>query len=226
MEKKTTKKQSVKKNLVIPLFDKSGKGVEGIEVPKEIFDIKASDILLAQYIRIYLDRQKNAYGKAKTRSEVKGSTRKIYRQKGTGRARHGANKAPIFVGGGVAHGPKGIKTQLRLNKKMITRALLYSLSKQLKGNRVIAIEDDKVFSGKTSEISTFLTKIQSDKKPLLVYSNKDNRDMIVRSIRNVPRSSYMMIDGLNAYVVLHAGTVVFTKDALNQFIERKLAKKN
>src|SRR3989344_5966768 len=97
--------------LKVNLYDSAGKKKEGLSLPKE-FEVKPNFRLLAQAYHVYEDRTHLGLAKAKTRGEVRISTKKIYKQKGTGGARHGAKSAPIFVGGGVAHGPKGIKRKL------------------------------------------------------------------------------------------------------------------
>src|SRR3989344_5782006 len=103
----TTKKETIKKdNLSLSIYDIDGKVQKTVELPKDVFAVKVNSSLLTQAVKVYLTNQRQGNVKVKTRSEVIGSTKKIYRQKGTGKARHGAIKAPIFVGGGVAHGPK------------------------------------------------------------------------------------------------------------------------
>src|SRR4030043_754050 len=101
------------------------------------FKEKVNLSLLSQAIRVYGDRKHPGLNRAKTRSEVRGSTRKIYRQKGTGFARHGAKSAPIFVGGGIAHGPKGIKRILTLPSKMKKQALGLAFSSKLESGDII-----------------------------------------------------------------------------------------
>ena len=109
-------KRTNKSDVTIPFID--AKGVKStFIVPKSLFEVEASDKLLSLYNRVFLANQRKGTSKTLTRSEVRGSTKKIYRQKGTGRARHGARKAPIFVGGGVAHGPQLRLFHLKINKK-------------------------------------------------------------------------------------------------------------
>src|SRR3989344_4073637 len=91
----------------VPAFSITGESLKVVTLPVKVFGVKADPALLAQAVRIYLGNQRKSSAKTKTRAEVEGSTRKIYRQKGTGRARHGSIRAPIFVGGGIAHGPDG-----------------------------------------------------------------------------------------------------------------------
>src|SRR3989339_216040 len=120
---KEEKKPSVKKNITLSVrvFSIDGKEKKTIELNKNIFDVKVSPSLLAQAVRVYLANQRAGTASSKTRSEVVGSTRKIYRQKGTGKARHGSLKAPIFVGGGVVGGPKPRDFSLKINKKQKTK---------------------------------------------------------------------------------------------------------
>ena len=138
-KKVKTKKIHSKSLNSILLYSTEGTKSGEIDVPSEIFDVTASDKLLAQYVRVYLANQRQGTNKVKTRSEVKGSTRKIYRQKGTGRARHGAKTAPIFVGGGVAHGPRLRSFKLKLNKKQRRKALYYSLTLMKKSGDIIRV---------------------------------------------------------------------------------------
>ena len=112
----------------VDLYNIKGEKEGKVTLPKEIFETKINKPLLSQAVRVYLANQRDARARAKTRAQVKGSNRKIYRQKGTGGARHGDNKAPIFVGGGKAHPPKGINRRLSLPKKMKQLALKSALS--------------------------------------------------------------------------------------------------
>ena len=224
VEKKSPAKKTVKKGLTIPVLDMTGKEVSTVDLPEALFAVKAADTLLSQYLRVYLHNQKNAYGSAKTRSEVTGSTRKIYKQKGTGRARHGANKAPIFVGGGVAHGPKGMKRALSLNKKQITKALLFSLSKQVINKSVISVASENLFTGKTGPVATFVRTVSPQGRMLFIYGREDGSDMVKRSVSNVEKTAYTMVDGLNAYEVMIATKVLFTKNGLAEFISKRTPK--
>src|SRR3990167_4404213 len=101
-----SKKIEKKSKLSLSIYNIEGKEQKTVELPKEIFSVAVNPSLLAQSVRVFLVNQRQGNVSVKTRGEVIGSTRKIYRQKGTGKARHGAIKAPIFVGGGIAHGPK------------------------------------------------------------------------------------------------------------------------
>src|SRR3989344_7204583 len=115
-------------SLTVPVYEISGKEKGSLSLPKEAFSVDVNKALLAQAVRVYQSNQRQGTASTKTRGEVVGSTRKIYRQKGTGRARHGDIKAPIFVGGGVAHGPKSANYRKSISQKMRRIALLGALS--------------------------------------------------------------------------------------------------
>jgi len=125
--------------LKVEVIDTVGKVVETMELPKELFGAKINSVLMAQAVRVYLANQRLGTASTKTRGEVDGSTRKIYRQKGTGRARHGGIRAPIFVKGGIAHGPKPRDYSLLLSKNMRIAALRSALSAKVKAGEVAVI---------------------------------------------------------------------------------------
>src|SRR3989344_3133463 len=132
MVKKVTTKisKTIKKNdkMTVPVYSLVGKETGTLKLPKEIFGVKVNKQLLAQALRVYMTNQKNMTASTKTRGEIKMTTAKWFKQKGTGRARHGAKSAPIFVGGGVAFGPRPRNVRLALPQKMKKAALLSAIS--------------------------------------------------------------------------------------------------
>lgn len=227
MVRKTTKKEIVEKKsakaqLSISVYDLSGKVEKDIEIPKEIFSVDASPKLLAQYVRVYLANQRQGTVSAKTRSEVTGSTKKIYRQKGTGRARHGAKKAPIFVGGGVTWANKPTDYSLKMNKKQRKKALFSSLTMQLKKNAVIGLSDSAMKTEpKTKQIAVALKMMGiADKKILLVLPDlKNNLHLASRNLSNVDLVSSTSV---NPYAVCTHESIVFTEGAMNSFVSHFL----
>ena len=161
-------------------------------LPKEIFEQKSNDILLANYVRVYLVNKRAWSAYARTRGDVEASKRKIYKQKGTGRARHGAISAPIFVGGGKAHGPKLKDVKLKINKKQTRIALFCSLTKANKEKRIFILPEKTLkISPKTKKIEEILKDLKIyGKKILLIYSNtKDNSKNLIRSVINIKNIS-------------------------------------
>lgn len=178
-----------------------------------IFKIKVSDSLLAQAVYVYQSNSHQDTSKVKTRGEIRASKRKIYKQKGTGRARHGALSAPIFVGGGIAHGPTGIRpNRKKLNLKMKRKALVGALSLLQKKKALSLFTPPTGKSIKTKQVKTIsnttLVQYQAPQALLKAFSN-------LNSVKIIPA------DQLNAYHVLQSKKLLFTPKAL-EFIKDKL----
>lgn len=193
-----------------------------ITVSDEVFGSKTNDQLLSQAIRVYLSNKRQGTSKVKTRGEVTGSRKKIWKQKGTGNARHGAKSAPIFVGGGVAHGPKGIENwDLKLSRHMKKKALIVALSLQVEN--IYASDNLTGMDGKTKTAATLLNELKiSDKKVLIVVD--DVNELVRRSFRNIKRVTVMQVSLLNALNIAYADAVIFSKDAIKS-LETRLVKK-
>ena len=204
-----------KENLTIKAYDIKGEEKKTLAVPSLIFDKEASESLIAQSVRVYLTNQRTGNASTKTRSEVKGSTRKIYRQKGTGRARHGSSKAPIFVGGGVAGGPRPKEYSLSLNSNMRKLALFGSLTKKLKDGGIVGLDEeglDKV--NKTKQSAQFINKLGLEGKKVLFVLPKIEKSNFLNSIRNIKNAEFIDSASLNTYSVLRSKMVVFTKSSI------------
>lgn len=201
----------------VDVYSISGIKKGSMDLPKEMSG-KVNTYLLAQAIHIYEDRFHLGLAKSKTRAEVAISTRKIYRQKGTGGARHGPRSAPIFVGGGVAHGPKGIKRVLTLPKKLRKSALNTALNLKVKHGYLMVVDELATLT-RTKAAYALIEKIietLKDGKKNLKFTfvlTKENKsaNLALRNIKNVEVTSFM---NLNAYQVYFGGVIVFDKDAL------------
>ncbi|MBP7700643.1 50S ribosomal protein L4 [Candidatus Woesebacteria bacterium] len=196
--------------------------LSSITVSDEVFGSKTNDQLLSQAIRVYLSNKRQGTSKVKTRGEVTGSRKKIWKQKGTGNARHGAKSAPIFVGGGVAHGPKGIENwDLKLSRHMKKKALIVALSLQVEN--IYASDNLTGMDGKTKTAATLLNELKiTDKKVLIVVD--DVNELVRRSFRNIKRVTVMQVSLLNALNIASADAVIFSKDAIKS-LETRLVKK-
>lgn len=197
----------------------SAKGVKksSVSLPKR-FSQPVNKILLAQAIRVYEDRRHPGLSKTKTRSEITASTRKIWRQKGTGKARHGARSAPIFVGGGIAHGPKGVKRELALPKKMRQKALSVALSLKAKEGKILLVDGISSLK-KTKEAATLLKKIVQSEKEVsdnsrftFVLSGKNSEAKL--ALRNLKNVEAVQFGKLNTYQVYFGGVLVIDRDGL------------
>lgn len=198
-------------SLSIPVYSLTGRASGLLTLPKEIFGQEINTKLLAQAVRVYAANKKTFTASTKTRGEVRGSTAKIYRQKGTGRARHGAITAPIFVGGGIVFGPKPRKVILDLPKKMKRKALISALSAKAKDKEMVGLTGLEKATGKTKQIADLLEKLKI-KSGLFVTGQK--LDSVVRGVRNIPGVSVLPANQLNAYEALKHQKLLLTKDAV------------
>lgn len=187
--------------------------------PKEIFGVEVNKTLLAQTVRVHLANARSGTLSTKTRGEVTGSNRKIYAQKGTGRARHGSIKAPIFVGGGIVFGPKPRNFSLKLPQKMKLQALRSSLSDKFSQKRLFLLDDLKNFKAKTKEMMNLLFKLNLEMKkgklsfPTLLVCDQKHPELILAS-RNISNLALTPPQLLNSYQILTHKNIIFTKEAL------------
>lgn len=211
---KTTKTKNRKptSTLSVPVYSLAGAETETLALPKEIFGAKVNKNLLAQAVRVYTSNTKGHFGSTKTRGEVEGSTRKIYRQKGTGRARHGGIRAPIFVGGGITFGPKPRKITLDLPKKMKKAALISALSQKTQDKQILGIEGLEKASGKTKQFAKLMQTL--GRRSLLLVVDKPT-DAVKRGTNNIQNVGFRTTKQLNAYEVLKYQALALTKEAIN-----------
>lgn len=217
--KKTEVKELPKETgLKLSVYDLTGKVVESFSLPKEIFGVEINKSLITQAIRVFLFNQRRGTVKTKSRGEVNISTRKIYRQKGTGRARHGAASAPIFVGGGIAFGPKPRDYSLRLNQKQKKSALASALSSKLKDGEIMVVKGLVKVEPKTKNIANLLNALGLNKKKntILLVTPKASKefDNIAKAARNIAGVEVRGANVLNAYEVLKAKNILFAKEAV------------
>ena len=189
-----------------------------ITLPSSLFNVKVNKDLLAQSVRTYLAGKRKASAKTKTRGEIKGSRRKIWPQKGTGRARHGDRYAPIFVGGGIAHGPTGEENYtLKFPKKMRRQALGSALTFKLKEKKVLVVDSFEKVSPKTQKMVKILEGLgvfEKKGEKLLVLAPKEKNAFLAS--RNIVDVKPIVPTSLNPYQVLKAEKIIFSKDALSE----------
>lgn len=208
--------------LSVSVFDATGKAAGSLELPKEIFGAEVNKALIAQAVRVYLANQRQGTVSTKSRGEVNASTRKIWRQKGTGRARHGANSAPIFVGGGVAHGPKPRDYSLKLPKKMKKVALISALSAMQKDGQIKVLTGLEKIAPKTKNVAALIEKLElKDKKALLVTPDgaKKGFENIYKASKNIKKLNVLSVKTLNTYEVLDTRMILFMKAAVDSLKE-------
>lgn len=224
----TTKKETKRKitrrkkddRLSVPLYNQKGEVIKSISLPKEIFGQKPNPPLLSQVVRVYLSRKKPPTASTKTRAEVAGGGRKPHRQKGTGRARAGSIRSPIWRGGGVVFGPKPIGKELTLPKKMRQKALAVALSGKYTEKAVTVVDKLEFRQPKTKKAQEFLKKmpIEQEKPVLLVL--EERKPTTVKSFRNIEKVEVSRALDLNSLDVLKFSGLIFTQEALEKLKER------
>ena len=220
--KKASKKELPKQaGLKLSVYSATGRVLESITLPKEIFGLPENKQLLTQAVRVYLANQRAGTAKSKSRGEVNISTRKIYRQKGTGRARHGATSAPIFVGGGVAFGPKPRDYSLKLPQALKRKALFTALSSKLKEGQIKIVAGLEKIEPKTKNMAQTFSKLDGNNKKLLLvtppYSEKYVN--VVKAARNIEGVEIRPSNLINTYEVLKSSQLLFMKEAVSSLKE-------
>jgi large subunit ribosomal protein L4 len=213
------KPTAVKGGIAAPMFDAKGAKDGTFNLPKEIFGGKINPTLMAQAVRVYLANQRQGTHSTKTRGEVEGSSKKIYRQKGTGGARHGSKRAPIFVKGGLVFGPKPRDYSLSLPQKMRKAALISALSQKVKDGEVIVLSGLTKIEPKTKVMAELIQKVTDDKKgkrkTLLVTSaNPKELENVFRAGRNISNVEVLNAKFLNTYQVLKHKNLLFMKESI------------
>ena len=203
----------------LKVIDIEGKKVNDVEISDNIFSLTPNKYMIQSLIDWQLNHFKPRTAKTKQRGEVIGSTAKIYAQKGTGGARHSSRKAPIFVGGGVAHGPKGkVYKVKKINKKVRKLGLFHLLSQKNKMKELFVVEDFKNEIKKTKLFYEFLNKYKLNNS--LIISDKNSKLKIEKSARNIPNIKIIEQEGANAYDILKYKNVIFTISSIKSFQDR------
>ena len=193
-----------------------------VQLSEEIFGIEPNDHAIYLDVKQFLANQRQGTHKSKQRNEIAGSTRKLYKQKGTGGARAGSIKSPLFNGGGRVFGPQPRDYSFKLNKKLKALARKSALAYKAKDNSVIVLEDFSFDTAKTKNFVSLLSALNfSTERTLIVLASPS--DNIYLSSRNIQRTKVITADQLNTYDVLNAGKLVFTTGSVKT-LEEALAK--
>lgn len=203
----------------VALYNINGEQVGEIELKDEIFGIEPNQHVLHQAVRAQLAAERAGTHSTKTRAEVAGGGKKPWRQKGTGRARHGSIRSPIWRGGGITFGPKPRKYGFKLPKKLRRLALKSALSAKVLANEIIVLDNLVFAAPKTKEMVKVLNNLKA-RNPLLVTAQLDEN--VFKSARNIPGVKPVTAAGINVYDLLKHGSLVITRDAVAR-VEEVLA---
>ncbi len=191
-----------------------------IEVLDKIFSAKINHKLVSSVLYKTNANYKGRHAKTKQQNEVKGPTSKIYAQKGTGNARHASRKAPIFVGGGIAHGPKGqlsYKTR-KLNKTEKKNSIASLITEKTQNKDLLILSDFKNEIKKTKEMNSILKKLEISNSLLIL--DKSSKDKIERSIKNIPNTKVTDINHFSAFDIVKFKKIVFTETSVKELEKR------
>jgi large subunit ribosomal protein L4 len=196
-----------------PILDRNGKKVADRDLPAELFEAPVNVPLMHQVVVAGMAALRRGTHSTKTRAEVSGGGRKPWRQKGTGRARHGSNRSPIWTGGGVAHGPTPRDHSVRVNKKMRRVALRGALTDAAQSGKIALVDELSFEEPKTAEAVGLLEALELSGKVLLVLPEPE--DVVERSFRNLPYVKVTFSRSLSVYDLIAADRVLFTRAALD-----------
>lgn len=198
----------------IKVYNQEGKEVGKLELNEAIFGLSWNADLVHQALAKILSNSRQVIADTKNRGEVSGGGRKPWKQKGTGRARHGSIRSPLWKGGGVSFGPTSQRNfKVKINKKMARKALLIVLSAKLKDDEILALDQLKLAGAKTKELSKVLSAFPKVKSALVILPKKDND--ILRASANLPRVKIITTDNLNIFDILKYRNVILTKDVVD-----------
>ena len=201
----------------VTMLNMEGKEAGTIELNDEIFGIEPNQDAVHAVVVNYLANQRQGTQSAKTRSEVRGGGRKPFRQKGTGRHRQGSSTDPSQVGGGIVFAPKPRDYRYSVNKKLKRLALKSALSAKVQDKELIVLDELKFEAPKTKDMVKVLDAIKAGKKALIITAEKDEN--VVRSAANIPGVRTALVNTMNVYEIVNAGSFVVTKEAVEKIQE-------
>src|ERR1700760_2687855 len=192
-----------------------------VELPEEIFGAEPNDHVIYLAVKQYLAAQRQGTHKVKTRLEVKGSSKKLHRQKGTGGSRKGNLRNPLYKGGGTIFGPKPRDYDFKLNRKVKDLAKMSALAHKAKGNAIVIVEDIKMDTPKTKSLTDALKNLNIGNKKVLFVLPDENENLYL-SMRNVPKVEGTLLADINTYDIVNAEVLVLSETAAKVFASEEV----
>jgi len=201
---------------------KGEKTGRNLELPDEIFGIEPNDHCMYLAVKQYLAAQRQGTHSTKTRAEVKGSSKKLHRQKGTGGSRKGNIRNPLSKGGGTVNGPKPHLYGFKLNRKVKDLAKMSALAYKARENKIVVVEDLKLDAPKTKDFATILGALRGDnRKSMIILAEQDTN--VFLSARNLQSNKTIVLSDMNTYDLVNANVLIFTESAAKMFNEEAVA---
>lgn len=201
----------------VALLNVSGKQVGEIELSENIFGANINVEAMHQVVKMYLANQRQGTQSALTRAEVRGGGKKPWRQKGTGRARHGSTRSPQWTHGGIVFAPKPRSYRYSVPKKIKRIAMKSALSSKVQDNNVVVLDELNFDAPKTKQVASMLENLKVDSKTLIVLA--ENNENVVKSARNIEGVKATLVNTLNVYDILNYDKFIITKDAVKKVEE-------
>lgn len=201
----------------VNVLNMAGEQVGDIELNDEIFGIEINENAVHAVVKNYLANQRQGTQSAKNRGEVRGGGRKPYRQKGTGRARAGSSRSPVWVGGGVSFAPKPRSYRYSVPRKVKRLAMKSVLTSKVVEKEIIVLDDLKFEAPKTKAFIKMLEAVNAEKKALVVLTEVDAN--VIKSAANIPNVCTTLVTTLNVYDILNHNSLIITKESLNKLEE-------
>lgn len=201
----------------VAVHNSQGDRVDEIELNPAIFAATINEAAVHEVVVAYLANQRRGTAATKTRGLVRGGGRKPWRQKGTGRARHGSSRSPIWTGGGIVFGPHPRDYTIRLPKKLKRAALKSALTTKYNNNEIIVLDQFSMEQPKTKDVVQLLNNLGVQGKAVLVTA--ESAPAVYKSARNIPGVSTNLVNNINTYEVLNSGSLILTRDAVAKIEE-------
>ena len=202
---------------MVPIYNMEGEQVGELALRDDVFGVAVNPGLIHQAVLMHLANRRQGTHSTKTRGEVRGGGRKPWRQKGTGRARHGSIRSPLWRHGGVVFGPKPREYGWTMPQKQRRLALKQALSSKVGDGDLVVVERLSLAEPKTRVMAAVLRKLKAERKPLIVMAEKDEN--VILAARNIPGVQLLPANALSVYSVLNSGKLVLTRDAVKRLEE-------
>lgn len=202
---------------VVDIFNQQRQVVGELTLDPDIFEVNVRPEILHFVVRAHLAARRRGTVGVKTRSTIRGGGHKPWRQKGTGRARAGSNRSPLWRSGAITHGPTARDYSFKVNKKIQRLAMRMALSSRLFDKTLTVVDDIQLASIKTKQVADFVQRFQTPKVLIVVAQSDEN---LIRSARNIPDVHVQNADGIHAYQVLRSPHLILSQDAVNTLQKR------
>ncbi|MCR4278738.1 MAG: 50S ribosomal protein L4 [bacterium] len=200
----------------VSVYNQEGKETGTLELSSRCFGVEVKSELVHEVIVAHQANARTAHANTKTKGEVRGGGKKPWKQKGTGRARHGSSRSPLWIGGGITHGPRAEKNfSLKVNRKVKRKALCMILSDKVVNRRMIVLEKPNFKDTKTKEAATLFANLPLYRETLFVIP--ESNPMLLRMVKNIPTVKLVTVNTLNVFDAMRYPTILFEKDAVARF---------